>query len=481
MMIHNNQPLAHRHITILSLGLACVLLSLGCGDDRDDVYTNDLGGETRDAGQDLGGTDVGLSEAQNDEVSRSENCSSTRRPLIFIHGFLAAGDTWSRHVQRLVATGSCLNRIKAYDWNTLDMNGDHIQGLEMLLDELLLDAESDQVDLVGHSAGGGLAYQFLSDAQRARKVHHYVHVGSFPNDAPPTPEGALPIPTLNLWSQGDLTVEGGDIDGATNVTLEQEDHYAVATSLNSFQELVTFLYQDQALSQDPRPSPQEDGEVTVSGRALTLGENRPERDMPLTVWSLNTRGQRQAQVIETTTDSAGHFRLEGLKAQGSYEFVIQDANEDQSDRRAQVRYFTPPLKRDDPLMYLRTFPGPGTLASILVSQLPQAEDQISIVFFNAHRAFLTGRDSLTLNGRELLTPEVANAENTTIAIFAFDIDGDGQQGGTLPLFDRFPFLAALDVPFEPNPQSSLEVKYNGLTLHLPADPASEGTMIVVFP
>ena len=210
--------------------------------------------------------------------------------------------------------------------------------------------------------------------------------------------------------------------------------------------------------------------MTVSGRALTLGENQAEENKSLVVWSLDTRGQRQAQVIETTTDRAGYFNLTGLNAQGSYEFVVRDQSGDQSGDQsaqgAQVRYFTPPLERDAPLMYLRTFPGPGTIASLLVSQLPQAADQVSIVFFNAHRAFLTGRDSLTLNGQELLTPEVANAENTTIAIFAFDIGADGQTGGAAPLFDRFPFLAALDLALEPDPQDALEVNYNGQVLQI---------------
>jgi hypothetical protein len=116
-----------------------------------------------------------------------------------------------------------------------------------------------------------------------------------------------------------------------------------------------------------------------------------------------------------------------------------------------------------------------------VSQLPQNEEEISLVFFNPHRAFLAGRDSLTLNGQELLTPEVAAAENTTIALFVFDINGDDQAGSSLALFDQFPFLAASDVPLSPDSNGSLDIVYNGLTLTLPADPASEGTMIVTFP
>jgi pimeloyl-ACP methyl ester carboxylesterase len=394
-----------------------------------------------------------------------------------IHGFLAAGDTWSRHAQRLIATGSCPRLVRVYDWNTLDMMGDYTLGLELLVDELLEESGASSVDLIGHSAGGGLAYQFLSDAERARKVGRYVHIGSFASEAPPSPEGGEVVPTLNLWSRGDLTVESADIPGATNITLDEEDHYAVATSLRSYHAISSFLYGDEARDEDPRPAPQEGGVVSLSGRALTLGENLPLGDLEVKIWSRDQSGARAEVAAEVVTDAQGVFSVSDLAAQVSYEFVPVLTAEGQPP----VQYFTPPLVREDPLVYLRTFPGPGTLASIIVNQLPQSDDQVSLVFFNAHRAFLAGSDSLTLDGQELLTPEVASPENTTIALFVFDVNGDGEGGSASPLFDRFPFLAASDVPLRPEPQRFIEVDYNGLKMNVPARSSAEGTMILMFP
>ena len=46
------------------------------------------------------------------ESSIVKDCSRERRPIIFIHGFLAAGDTWNRQIARLQASGSCSEDIE---------------------------------------------------------------------------------------------------------------------------------------------------------------------------------------------------------------------------------------------------------------------------------------------------------------------------------------------------------------------------------
>jgi hypothetical protein len=46
-------------------------------------------------------------------------CDSTLTPVIFIHGFLASGDTYALQAQRFRANDYCARRIFAFDWNTL--------------------------------------------------------------------------------------------------------------------------------------------------------------------------------------------------------------------------------------------------------------------------------------------------------------------------------------------------------------------------
>lgn len=404
-------------------------------------------------------------------------CPSERRPLVLVHGFLASGDTWSRHTQRLINSGSCPKWIRTYDWNSLDMAGDQSEGLDQLIDDLLKLSELDQVDLIGHSAGGGVSYRYLSDTARAAKIHKYVHVGSFPEEAPPSPAGEEPIQMLNLWSSSDRTVEGADIEGATNVTLSEEDHYAVATSEQSYREIVRFLYAEEVTSDDTRPAPRETGELDIGGRVLTLGENQPLSNTVVQIWSVDENGRRSGEVLAVTTDEAGIFQAPALPAGKSLEFApIQLEN-----TSPPVRYFLPPLVRNDPLIYLRTFPSGASIASILVNQLPRDEERVSLVVFSAHRALLAGVDSLLINGQEALTTDIASAEDTTIALFIFDVGADGEGGGSLPLFDRFPFLAGLDLPLRANPEEKISVVLNGDRVVIPASSAAEGTLIVTFP
>ena len=422
--------------------------------------------------------DEGITELDQAETSL-EACVSDRRPIIFVHGFLASGDTWSRQTARLIETGSCLERIGIYDWNSLDMSTDHTIGLDTLIDRLIAETGVEAVDLVGHSAGGGVSYEYLSDPLKASKVSRYVHIGSFVNDFPAGPEAE--VPTLNLWSVDDLVVEGGSIEGAENIMLMGLDHYEVATSFESFQQLSSFLYEeplenDVDVYLNEIDSSAEEESIEVSGRVLTLGENQSNPNVEIEVWRLDDRGKRLSLLEETVSDDEGHFTVSGLERQQRYEFAPLTESE-----VPRVRYFTPSLSRNLPIYHLRTFPGMSSLAGLIVRQLPQSEELISLVIFNAHRAFTNGRDSLTINGQELINEESANPQNTSIALFVFDVEADGEGGGRLPLFESFPFLAAVDLPLRPDEDESIVIEFNGERVVLPSDPASEGTMVVVFP
>ena len=87
-------------------------------------------------------------------------------------------------------------------------------------------------------------------------------------------------------------------------------------------------------------------------------------------------------------------------------------------------------------------------------------------------------DSLTVNGSELLDSTNASPENTTIALFLYDVNQDGQEDSSAPLFDQFPFLAARDTVFDSN--ESLTFSLNGREVTLPYLAASEAVLVVVF-
>ncbi|MFM9020889.1 MAG: esterase/lipase family protein, partial [Sediminibacterium sp.] len=145
----------------------------------------------------------------------SAQCDTSLRPVVFIHGFLASGDTWSNAVHYFRQTGYCADRLYAFDWNSIAGSGKKTeQQLAQFIDRVLTTTGAKQVDLVGHSAGGGLARNFLKDSQQVSKVAHYVHIGSkkwtgsydwFPNDR-----------CLTIFSSGDKVAgnSAGPTEGA---------------------------------------------------------------------------------------------------------------------------------------------------------------------------------------------------------------------------------------------------------------------------
>ena len=98
------------------------------------------------------------------------SCVPLPTPIVLAHGFLGAGDTWSPHRRRFTANGFCGDRIHPFDWNSLDRNADHVSALSTFIDGIRARHQVQQVDLVGHSAGGGLGYEYLEDESRAESV-----------------------------------------------------------------------------------------------------------------------------------------------------------------------------------------------------------------------------------------------------------------------------------------------------------------------
>ncbi|HRG88387.1 MAG TPA: hypothetical protein PLW44_05160, partial [Chitinophagales bacterium] len=94
---------------------------------------------------------------KDDNNSNNGDGCKQLHPVIFLHGFLASGDTWANQVMRFTSNGYCDNLLYAYDWNTLG-GGNDVNALNTFIDTVLARTGATQVDLVGHSAGGGYGY-----------------------------------------------------------------------------------------------------------------------------------------------------------------------------------------------------------------------------------------------------------------------------------------------------------------------------------
>ena len=403
-------------------------------------------------------------------------CNASFLPVVFVHGFLASGDTYAGQAIRFSEQGYCPGYLRVIDWNTLGGGPKASLGrLDAFINQVLLETQAEKVNLVGHSAGGGLAYTYLADQEHAKKVTRYVHIGSGAQQSPAGPEGV--VPTLNLYSDGDLVVKGKDIPGATNVRFSDMDHYQVATSSETFRAMFEFFNPGKA---PVRATSSKNKSVSIAGKVLSLGENAPQAGARVQVFLLDpgtgTRKDLEPQAV-FSVDSSGNWGPKRARTGARYEFFVETGKAGERP----VHYYFEPFQKSNALVYLRTLPGSASPASLLLAGLPRKDNQSVLAVFSASRAVIHGRDSLSADGHVLSSAGLCPAEKTVIAMFLYD-NGDGQTSlSPHPGFQVMrSFLAGVDL-FAPAPSSSVRLHFNGRSMLVPSwNSAKDGVSVAVF-
>lgn len=399
-------------------------------------------------------------------------CDASKAPVVFVHGFLASGDTWTTQIQRFASNGHCQDRYFAFDWNSLAAAGADAL-LDKFIDSVRNVTGASQVHLVGHSAGGGRGYSYLADPTRAAKVISYAHVGSNVQTGPAGPAGS--IPTLNVWSTGDKVVAGADIPGATNVTLTGKDHYQAATSAETFAAMYQFFYGSAPATTKVQPS----STITIGGRCLSLGENNATAGAMIEVFQSNAAGKPAGAALGTfTVGASGHWGPLSVEAGKRYLFKVTSS----SPTFRNVIYYYEPFVRDNPTVYLRTFPPPFSLAGILLSAIPNNDEQSVISIFTSTQAVLHGRDQLSMEGYDLAYASLATEAASMIALFCYDNGADGKGNAeSISNFAAFPFLRGADIPIPANTDKTWTIDFNGSVMPVHSwRSKSDGVVIAVF-
>jgi predicted alpha/beta hydrolase family esterase len=410
-------------------------------------------------------------------------CDSTKLPIVFVHGFLGSGDNWATQMQRFSSNGYCNNRMFVFDWNTISRSKTTDSLLNVFIDEVLLKTKAKQVELVGHSAGGGLCYNYLNDSLHATKVAHYLHIGSGKMKAAAGKNAE--VQTMNIYSRADMVVKtGGDIAGATNIELKDADHMQVATGEETFMHLYKFFNN----SQQPKttkiiPPDNPLSYVSLSGKGVTLGENNPLSLDSFNVYIFNPATGKRNLIAKNKSHQGAYTDWTKFSNDGNYGFAITTSSSFEFEVRPKngrkVYYFFEPLKRTNQAVYLRTFPSTGMIAGVL-NQIPKDSTQTVLVIFSSNNAIIAGRDTLAIDSIPLSTPTLAPASKTMIATFLFD-DGDGKTSvQPLKNFSGFPFLGSADIFIPADENGTMRIYYNGRTMVLPRRPSSDGVMIAVF-
>lgn len=400
-------------------------------------------------------------------------CDNTHRPIVFIHGFLASGDTYATTIQRFIEGGYCGSRLFVFDWNSINGNGKKTEAsLKEFINAVLEKTKATQVDLVGHSAGGGLGRGYLLDSVDAQKVAHYAHLGSrkwfyeygwFPNNK-----------CLNIYSTGDMMMNKfqGDVDGATNLDLKDKDHYEIATSVETFTALYNFFNDGkEAKRRHIKGTASE-----IKGKAVLLGTNEPMIGATVEVFPLVYGHRRKKEATHAfLTDSTGSWGP--FLADTSFFYEIALTSADTGSRK--LSYYFEKFEQFNHHVYLRGFPK-GNMVAAMLGNLPANDDQSVIIIYSANKAVVHGRDTLAINDQPLSSAVLTPAARTIISSFIFD-DGDGVTSGKpLKQFAAAPFLGGVDVNLKAVNYSTHALYFNGRSLLLPTTSSAERIMLAVF-
>jgi len=397
--------------------------------------------------------------------------------MVLVHGFMGSGDTYAKHAQRFSSNGHCLSRIFAFDWNTFDQNLDSAPLLDAFIDEVLAETHAQQVDLAGHSAGGGLGYSYLMVPERAAKVAHYAHIGSFEYEQSAGVDGS--VPTLNLTSEGDTVVDAsGEIPGATNIRLKDEDHYAVATSAASF----VAIYEHFSDGESPITTQiLGETEISVAGKVISFGENVPMAGATIEIYEIDApTGQHSSDtpMASAVTDSEGLWGPITVAANTIYDFKAISPDESEIT----PHYYLGPFERSNPFVYLRTLPTNLSLVGLLLGMVPFERDEAILIIFSNQRALVSGRDTLKIAGVELLTDEIAPPDDTILALFLYD-ENENQVGDqtTIDAFASIPFLNGVDSFYPLTDKAGISIEFNGDSLTVPAiSSKTDGPVVIIL-
>ena len=442
---------------------------ISCDDDDDDsVLTDDDDDTSDDDDDDDDGT------AGDDDPGPS--CDSDFRPMVFCHGYIENGDAFSTQAMRFGSNNYCLDRIYIFDWNTVFSMANidlQVALLEEYIDEVLFETGADQIDLMGHSMGGWLAYEYCSRPENAAKVVHVGILASWWDDVPNN------LPVINISSKSDFMTGEQETPGATNIVFDDLDHLQVATDSQTFEALYTF-FNDGIKPDTLEVVPEED--IFISGRAAVIATNTPSANMTIEIYEVNNlTAQRISSTAKAVlkTDAKGYWGPFKAEAGAYYEFVCVDHKEAQMP----VHYYREPFIRSNNKVYLRTFPDPDNFLGTLVGHLPLSNEYSIFAWLNINQAVVYGRDTFFVNGIDIATPQMSDAQITTIAIFFMDINFNGISDETAGqgLFAVMPFLRFFDMRIPSDPDGSIVMEFNGRTLAAQNwRTKSEGVSIIVF-
>jgi hypothetical protein len=400
-----------------------------------------------------------------------KDCDRSKRPIVLIHGTVGSGDNFANPMELFASNGYCSDMIRAVDYNSLGDMPD--AELDALIEELRDAYGHEKVDLMGHSQGAGHGNRY--SGANPDKIANYVHCAG--RQLASDPGG---VRTLCLSSTGDQPVTCGT---SANVTFQDDtvDHFAVASSTGSFVEMYKFL-NDGA---EPQHREVQCGDpIILRGRAVSFPDSQYVVGGTIEVYELGTNPRERGAPLETFTVGADGYIDEFEAQRGvAYEFNMIPPP---GDPRPVRRTYMAPLKRSDRLIrFLYKTTNEGLAATS--NSVDYNDAHAVMIARHKEGAFLTGRDSLMVDGFEAINPESAPPRTTVVGMYLFDKavdtpDGPGNGASDGGSIVTATFINSSDVFIPVDPPKFVEVNSNGQIIKVPNwRSATEGMSLILFP
>lgn len=398
-------------------------------------------------------------------------------PIVFVHGLYGCGDSYTQMIQYFRANGYPENKLFTYDWNTLDFQNapKNTKPLDDFIKDVKAKTGYDKVNIVGHSLGGNLTFNYCSNAAYAVNINRLAWLAPYLPDRTKVPSDA--VPTLNIRTNTDYVVEDtSTIPIAINVVIPNKDHNEIASCEESFIELFKFFNDGKI----PTTMIPESKNVLISGRLVSFIENIVSANNKIEIYEVSAaNGERlsAAPVATLFTDAKGYYKNFNAKKNTYYEFQVSTGKP--GDRP--IHFYFEPFKSSNHMVYLRTYPPQGSLLNIGFNAIiPFTATQGVSIFFSVSKTVLLGRDDLVINGNDCVNTTFAAKELNTLAYFMFDNNRNSVSDYTsVSLFTGVQSFKGMDFSLPANGFSTYD--FNGRTLHTYNWPStSKGLSVAMF-
>ena len=382
---------------------------------------------------------IGLLGAANADAQAAPQ----RHPILFVHGFEGTGAQFESQALRFTSNGYPADWIDEVDYDSSAAAGSS-QAVEAQIDariaELKRRTGATQVDLVGHSLGTTVDERYLTDpargAERRASVAHYVNVdGQTENPG---------VPTLAIW--GGIPINTGSdapskhMDGATNVTIPNQVHVQVCTSVETFRAMYRFLTGEAPA----HGIVAQRGALELSGRAVSFPDNSGLDGATIEIWPLDGTGHRATGAPTATVlvrgggEGGGAWGPATVQAGQRYEFnLIRPGS------ASGLHIYREPFVRSDHVVRL--------LASDAVQTLgggrPGSASTINLRYKEFWGDKSGESDQVSVDGTDLCSAAVCPTDRNVIGLGGYDVNRDGRSEPGQPdgAFSNVPFLSSTDI------------------------------------